>query len=442
MVGGRLMAGSVWQRPVVPEAAKDALAKRQVQAAVALLRLGATGRVWPLLEHRPDPRLRSFLIHRLAPLSADLGVLLGQLAVEREVSRRRALVLSLGGYPIGRLEATVRDEWLGRLRQWYREEPDAGLHGAVEWLLRRWGDGAEVTRLENGMARKEAARAAAGGPSKQWYVNGQGQTLVKIPAARTFWMGSPGDEVGRVAVNEPLHQAHMRRSFALGAKEVTVTQFRKFRPDHRFTVSYSPWDDGPIINVTWSDAAEYCNWLSEQEDIPREQWCYLPNEKTGEFEAGMQLNPWELEQRGGYRLPTEVEWEYACRAGAVTRRYYGDADELLGEYAWYGDTTKSEACRAGGLLKPNDLGLFDLYGNALEWVMGPGFADRWPGHNKDKENNIYINDIKGFERVDSRLLRGGSFVHLASDLRSANRNSYRPSSDYLTVGFRVARTCH
>src|SRR5262249_19961164 len=145
------VAGSVWQRPVVPAAAKDALARRQAQAAVALLRLGATERVWPLLEHRPDPRLRSFLIHRLAPLAADPAVLLAQLAVEREASRRRALVLGLGAYSVERLDAVQGEKWLGRLRQWYQDDPDAGLHGAVEWLLRQWGDGVEVARLEKGM---------------------------------------------------------------------------------------------------------------------------------------------------------------------------------------------------------------------------------------------------------------------------------------------------
>jgi formylglycine-generating enzyme required for sulfatase activity len=436
--GGRLLAGSVWQRPVVPEGAKDALAKRQAQAAVALLHLGATERVWPLFEHRPDPRLRSFLIHRLAPLAADPVVLLAQLAVEREVSRRRALVLSLGAYPVGRLDAAVREEWLGRLRQWYQEEPDAGLHGAVEWLLRRWGDGAEVAQMEKGMARKEAAREAAGGPPKQWYVNGQGQTLVKVPAGPPFWMGSPGDEGGRLAVNEPLHRVRIPRSFAIAAKEVTVAQFLKFNPNHGYQDKSSPRDDGPINHVTWYAAAEYCNRLSKEEGIRPEEWCYLPNE-GGAYRPGMRLAPGALSRRG-YRLPTEAEWEYACRAGAVTRRYYGDADELLGEYAWYSDTTRNEAARAGGLLKPNDLGLFDLYGNALEWVLDPAFLFRWPGREKPKEDNSYIGDIKGIKDDLIRVLRGGSFFDPVLGARSAYRTTGRPSLEPLTVGFRVART--
>src|SRR5262249_20882557 len=149
--------GSVWHRPVVAETAKDALAKRQAQAAVALLQLGAPEKVWPLLEHRPDPRLRSFLIHRLAPLATDPQGLLRRLEEEREVSRRRALLLALGAYSVERLGA-ARERWGTRLRQWYREEPDAGLHGAVEWLLRRWGEGDAVAKAEKEMACKEAQR--------------------------------------------------------------------------------------------------------------------------------------------------------------------------------------------------------------------------------------------------------------------------------------------
>jgi formylglycine-generating enzyme required for sulfatase activity/tRNA A-37 threonylcarbamoyl transferase component Bud32 len=427
--GGRLLAGSVWHLPVIPEAAKDAQARRQAQAAVALLQLGAAERAWPLLEHRPDPRLRSFLIHRFAPLQTDVRALLGRLAGEREVSRRRALVLSLGSYPVEALPAEARGAWLSRLRQWYGAEPDAGLHGAVEWLLRRWGDGDAVTRMEKELAGRPRA------PGGAWHVNGQGQTLVLVPAGAEFWMGSPGAEAVRIAPSEPLHRVRIPRSFAIAAREVTVEQFLRFRPEHRYVVKASPRPDGPMINVTWYRAAEYCNWLSKEEGIPQAEWCYLPN-RAGRFDDGMRMAPGYLSRRG-YRLPTEAEWEYACRAGAVTTRYYGAAEELLGQYAWYGKTLDDPGVRAGGLLKPNDLGLFDLYGNAWEWVQDPSLLYRWPAHDRpreDIESNLDIRDDV------PRLLRGGSWLHLAPTVRSAYRVSFRPSTDSDTVGFRVART--
>jgi formylglycine-generating enzyme required for sulfatase activity len=426
--GGRLRAGSVWQLPVIPEADKDALARRQAQAAVALVQLGAPERVWPLLEHQPDPRLRSFLIHRFEPLKTDVQVLLAGLAEEHEVSRRRALVLSLGSYPVAALPAEARAAWLPRLRQWYRGEPDAGLHGAVEWLLRRWGDGGEVARME-----KELAGAKAG--ARQWHINGQGQTLVVVPAAAEFWMGSPGAEAGRFTTSEPLHRVRIPRSFALATKEVTVEQFLRFRPEHRYATRYSPRPDGPMSSVNWYDAAEYCNWLSEQEGIPQAEWCYRPN-KAGQYGDGMRLVPGYLGKRG-YRLPTEAEWECACRAGAVTRRHYGDADDLLGEYAWYTKTAGDAGVRPGGLLKPNDLGLFDLYGNVFEWTQDPALLYGWPGRQKYKEDIEGLLDIK---EGDSRLLRGGAFVDLAMMVRSAVRDPGRPYLASPVAGFRVART--
>jgi formylglycine-generating enzyme required for sulfatase activity len=121
----------------------------------------------------------------------------------------------------------------------------------------------------------------------------------------------------------------------------------------------------------------------------------------------------------------------------VTRRHYGDADELLKEYAWYLANANGEEARRGGLLKPNDLGLFDLYGNALEWTQDPALIYRWESTSKEKHDIEYNLDIKDNIR---RLLRGGSFVGLAPLVRSAYRNAVRPSHGPTAAGFRVART--
>jgi formylglycine-generating enzyme required for sulfatase activity len=139
---------------------------------------------------------------------------------------------------------------------------------------------------------------------------------------------------------------------------------------------------------------------------------------------------------GGYRLPTEAEWEYACRAGAVTSRYYGETEELLSRYAWYTKNARDRTWPVGGK-KPNDLGLFDMHGNVWTWRQEthrdyPAPQDRKPI--EDKEDILLINPSAG------RLLRGGAFSNQAGTVHSAPRIWNVPADRYSHIGFRPART--
>src|SRR5262249_26491748 len=187
---------------------------------------------------------------------------------------------------------------------------------------------------------------------------------------------------------------------------------------------WSPGEDTPINGVSWYDAAEYCNWLSKQEGIPEDQWCYEPNAQ-GKYAEAMKVKA-NYQTLSGYRLPREAEWEYACRAGAATAWAHGSDDTMLRHYAWYA-ANAGYTMHAVGALKPNGLGLCDVHGNAWQWCQ-EAYAER---DSKD------ILDVKN---SDIRVLRGGSFDYAAWYVRSAYRSRVGPGGRYGSYGFRVART--
>jgi formylglycine-generating enzyme required for sulfatase activity len=254
-------------------------------------------------------------------------------------------------------------------------------------------------------------------------------------------MGSPASEPMRHEIEETPRRMLIPRRFAIAAKEVTVEQWQRFERTNAqyqmvssFVNQVSPDPDGPMISFTWYIAAHYCNWLSEQEALPKDQWCYLPNE-AGAYAEGMSI-PADVLQRTGYRLPTEAEWEYACRSGAVTSRYFGQSVELLGKYAWYHSNSKEHAWPCGSLL-PNDLGLFDMLGNELEWVQDP--FDR-PMQEKQGPSSDTIVKLEHVSYKIPRVIRGGTFNSLSAHLRSAFRFWIAPATRYSYYGFRPART--
>jgi formylglycine-generating enzyme required for sulfatase activity len=192
-----------------------------------------------------------------------------------------------------------------------------------------------------------------------------------------------------------------------------------------------------LNGVTWYDAAAYCNWLSDQEGILKDQWCYVPN-KAGKYEEGMKMAADYL-QRTGYRLPTEAEWEYACRADAETGYSFGELDDLVGKYAWYIGNAAGRS-HPGGELRPNDLGLFDMHGNAWEWTQDAYKPFRKAKGRKAINDIEDIEDIINIDNTRKRVFRGGSFDYRGVKARSASRVSYAPDQRDDDVGFRPART--
>ena len=438
--------------PKATEVENDALTQRQARAAVAMIRLGRTEPVWPLLRHSPNPSLRSYLVNWLKPLGADPKALLARMESlksgagttpmdERQAmdavlyhpdtSERRALILALGRYAPDELSPDKREPLVEHLLEMYRNDPDAGIHGAAEWMLRRWKQKEKLAAIDVELKKlKDRGNC-------HWYVNSEGQTFVVIEGPVEFMMGSPHSEPDR-SDSENLHRKRINRRFAVATKEVTVEQYQRFLKENpkiaRLEIDrYSPEPTGPMNRTTWYEAAAYCNWLSQQEGLAT---CYEPNDE-GEYAKGMKIVPDALEQPG-YRLPMEAEWEYACRAGAVTSRYCGRSVELLGKYAWYSQNSQDRAWPCGQLL-PNELGLFDMLGNVDEWCHEQYY--RYP-EGEGNTTTDAMNILSSIKQYNPRILRGGSFDDLPAFVRSAVRSWDQPSYRSIVYGFRLARTYH
>jgi len=368
-----------------------------------LLEHGSIEPLAGLLRHTRWPDLRTELIHTLPKLGATPDMVMEQLDGEREISVRRALILSLAEFPADRFSQPEIQAAVDRLVQLYEHDVDPGIHAAAEFTLRRFDHADDCRAIGSRLATGRVDT------NRRWYVTGQAQCIMVI------------DDEGELD--------HLPRGarLAIASKLVTVDQFLRFRAEQDYAHKYTPERTAPM-SISWYDAAAYCNWLSVQERIPDHQWCYLPNGE-GIFAAGMAIAP-DFHRRSGYRLPTEQEWEYACRAGSEKLYCFGDSEEMLENYACY-DKNSNNKMFPVGTLKPNDFGLFDMHGNVWEWCHDE--------YRPEHTTNERVDDLT-VTSAESRVLRGGSFTDSALHVRSAYRSGNHPVDRVGVVGFRVART--
>ncbi|MBL8848170.1 MAG: formylglycine-generating enzyme family protein, partial [Planctomycetaceae bacterium] len=261
--------------------------------------------------------------------------------------------------------------------------------------------------------------------------NTRGQEFAVVTGPVQFLMGAPADDVEQD--DRGTEQQHLRqipRSFAIAMREVTVEEFLQFEPSQYHDPGTSPDATSPMTDLSWVDAAKYCRWLSEQEDIPEEEMCFPP---LDQITADVQLPPDVLE-RTGYRLPTAAEWEYSCRAGTTTSRWIGGREQLP-ICAWFRENSEDHA-HPTGVLSPNGLGLFDTLGNVVEYCQNYYFDDL-----PETVDGQPIVDGADSRDGYSREARGGSFGYPPASLRASTREVIEYADIPLSeAGFRLART--
>jgi formylglycine-generating enzyme required for sulfatase activity len=220
-----------------------------------------------------------------------------------------------------------------------------------------------------------------------------GMDFVTIPAG-TFLMGFPAKERGRLS-NETQHTVTLS-SFAMMTTEVTQAQWQALMGSNP---SSFKGDNRPVEGVSWNAVRAFIAQLNQKD----------PGK--------------------GYRLPTEAEWEYACRAGSTSRWCFGDDEKVLEEYAWYGANSGKQT-HPVGQKKANAWGLFDMHGNVWEWCQD------WYG---DYSSGVQ-RDPRGPKSGSSRVYRGGRWAGNAQNLRCSFRNGRNPTLSDCSLGFRLSRT--
>jgi formylglycine-generating enzyme required for sulfatase activity len=264
-----------------------------------------------------------------------------------------------------------------------------------------------------------SSQVPAGQSGDKTLTNSIGMKFAFIPAG-SFVMGSPETEKDRGSDEGPQHPVVLSKPFYLDKNEVTQEQYEKVMGSNpsffsatgggKQRVSGTSTASHPVENVSWNQAVEFCKKLDA-----------LPEEKA---------------KGRAYRLPTEAEWEYACRAGTTAPFHHGaEVDSYafnfngLAPYGTTGNGPFFRRTRSVGEYKPNGFGLFDMHGNVQEWCADWYAADYYKASPKQ--------DPQGPAEGTQRVLRGGAWVHSAKACRSAVRNKLPPEQAAYSTGFRV-----
>jgi formylglycine-generating enzyme required for sulfatase activity len=365
---------------------------------------------------------------RAAPArDVPAAALVELLAGTTSAAARYALLVALGEYPVDGMDARLRGTLAEIVERLEAEDDDAGVHSAAEWYGRRL--------KERAQGSQGAAPRAAYDPTgrRGWFTAEVGRSRLTFSVFRpgSFLMGSPEDEAGRTENEGPAQETRITRSFALCRAEVTRGEFESFmaRTKTYGLPEIDEWSAGaanPVVAPTWIEAMQFATWATATAIGKRLGIVYTFGLQEPARSRAFLALP---DRVGSFRLPTEAEWEYACRSGAGTAFGFGSDRSLLNRYGWFADNSGLRTHEAG-LLRPGPTGLFTMHGQCWEWCLD------WYGPYGEGPVTDPVGPLDG----DRKVVRGGSWNLGARYARSASRDAHIPSNRNYNVSFRLALT--
>lgn len=434
--------------------------RQRANAAVTLLRRGQVRGALRALEVTDDPEALTQFIFRCR----SEGVVLEQLlACLDEVATagndryappaRYAVLLALGEFPLAQVPQERVGALVDQLGAWYAGDPSSCVHAATGWLLRQWGQQSLADRVD--------WTPVPYVPDREWFTEVL-EVRPTLPAAETspphdsppatrkwpltfhvsvpgtYTIGSPLDEPDRRPKEEHLREIQITHPFAVLERELTMQELIDFNPEFEAArQSYPSELSQAAHSVDWYDAVACVRWMSQQTQLGESAQAYPDPSRLNPGEYPRETDPkqdwaprnWPLRlDRPGFRLPTESEWEVACRGPFRTRYPHGGDLSLVGRFGWTGENSQRRH-HIPRELRPTLRGLYDSQGNVLEWT-----------HDWFAEQPSEVINPSGPLTGDDRTLRGGSGIHGAIYCRAASRYGSSPADASYLTGLRPARS--
>lgn len=434
------------------EAEDDVRLSGMITAALVILKRGHEDNIWQYFSTtaKSDHRLRSLLIHWMWSTEfppESLYKKFKELSANRDPYHngiRQAILIAIGKYPSSKLTQKFKNDVLAGLENEYKINSDAGVHSAITWLGMKWNAAPQIQEWDKALQLDDESKFLSaflkGQPTHGWFVSPFGLTMVVVPPGQ-YWVSSRIlDSSGKSQIGSTVRIAS-ERWFAISTTEITNDQFKEFAdragltPEEleERTSSSDPWlNDGqaPATMISWPLAMRFCDWLTVLDQHPRRiEDLFL---KPDTHRPDPNRSP---SQSFGYRLPTELEWEIASRAGTSTSRFCANDTDVLADYAWSlaNSPKDGEASpHAVRTLMPNPLGMFDIYGNAEEWCL-----DKWTEEFPANRVQWVYSDQDRIRAI--RPARGGACDCEMREIASYARQRVQSQAQKY-VGLRVAKT--